>query len=189
MDGENDDIPLSALQHYLFCPRQCALIHVERQWAEDAATVEGRILHERADQPGASRRRGVRSVRSLPLRCVRLGLSGIGVSFLTDYGRFQARVEGPMIGDVLLRRRQYRASDEAAESVALVGAMVAGKAANQRAVLRRALRDHGGGGLLQRVRCTDPVRESGVPLYGVLAPSAVGRHQRSIVLPVRDSGG
>lgn len=86
MDGENDDIPLSALQHYLFCPRQCALIHVERQWAEDAATVEGRILHERADQPGASRRRGVRSVRSLPLRCVRLGLSGIAdvVEFRAD---------------------------------------------------------------------------------------------------------
>jgi CRISP-associated protein Cas1 len=68
---------------------------------------------------------------------------GIAVSFLTGYGRFQARVEGPMSGNVLLRRRQYRASDDAGESAALAGAMVAGKAANQRAVLRRALRDHG----------------------------------------------
>lgn len=86
MDGDNDEIPLSALQHFLFCPRQCALIHVERQWAEDAATVEGRILHERADQPGASRRRGVRSVRSLPLRHLRLGLVGIAdvVEFRAD---------------------------------------------------------------------------------------------------------
>jgi len=86
VDGDNDEIPLSALQHYLFCPRQCALIHVERQWAEDAATVEGRILHERADQPGTSRRRGVRSVRSLPLRHVRLGLVGVAdvVEFRSD---------------------------------------------------------------------------------------------------------
>jgi len=68
---------------------------------------------------------------------------GIAVSFLSEHGRFQARVEGPMSGNVLLRRRQYRASDDEGESAALAGAMVAGKAANQRAVLRRALRDHG----------------------------------------------
>ena len=50
-DPEVEDalIPLSALQHHLFCPRQCALIHVEGLWAEDAATAEGRILHERVD--------------------------------------------------------------------------------------------------------------------------------------------
>jgi CRISPR-associated exonuclease Cas4 len=41
-------VPVSALQHYLFCPRQCALIHVERIWTEDGATAEGRILHERS---------------------------------------------------------------------------------------------------------------------------------------------
>lgn len=68
---------------------------------------------------------------------------GIAVSFLSEHGRFQARVEGPTSGNVLLRRRQYRASDDAGESAALAGALVAGKAANQRAVLRRALRDHG----------------------------------------------
>lgn len=86
MDGENDEIPLSALQHYLFCSRQCALIHVEREWAEDAATAEGRILHDRADQPGVSRRRGVRSVRALPLRCDRLGIAGVAdvVEFRAD---------------------------------------------------------------------------------------------------------
>lgn len=69
-------LPLSALQHLLYCERQAALIHVERLWLEDAATASGRILHERADSPGADRRRGLRVVRSLELRCERLGLYG-----------------------------------------------------------------------------------------------------------------
>ena len=45
---EADFIPLSALQHYLYCPRQCALIHLDRAWEENVFTAEGRILHERA---------------------------------------------------------------------------------------------------------------------------------------------
>ena len=64
---EDDLIPLSALQHQLYCPRQCALIHVERAWAESAATVEGRLLHERTDRPGAGARGSVRVVRAMPL--------------------------------------------------------------------------------------------------------------------------
>lgn len=70
-------IPLSALQHYLFCPRQCALIHVERLWAEDIATAEGRLLHERTDSGRGERRPGVRIVRSMALRSFTLGVSGI----------------------------------------------------------------------------------------------------------------
>ena len=68
---------------------------------------------------------------------------GIALSFLTEHGRFVARVEGAQSGNVLLRRRQYRATDETAACAAIAGSMVAGKAANQRTVLRRALRDHG----------------------------------------------
>ncbi|WP_207455938.1 CRISPR-associated protein Cas4 [Azospirillum sp. SYSU D00513] len=75
--GEDEPTPLSALQHHLFCPRQCALIHVERQWAENAATAEGRVLHERVDQPGRSRRADVRTLRALPLHCRRLNLAGV----------------------------------------------------------------------------------------------------------------
>lgn len=45
-DG-SDPIPISALQHYLYCPRQCALIHIERQWLENIFTAKGRVLHER----------------------------------------------------------------------------------------------------------------------------------------------
>jgi CRISP-associated protein Cas1 len=48
-DAEEALMPISALQHYLFCPCQCALIHVERLWAEDGTTAEGHILHDRVD--------------------------------------------------------------------------------------------------------------------------------------------
>jgi CRISPR-associated exonuclease Cas4 len=64
------------LQHYLFCPRQCALIHVERIWAEDGATAEGRLMHERVDGGRPDRRAGVRTVCGLVLRSFALGLSG-----------------------------------------------------------------------------------------------------------------
>ncbi|PPU75949.1 CRISPR-associated protein Cas4 [Xanthomonas cucurbitae] len=73
---DDDLIPLSALQHYLYCPRQCALIHVERQWAENRQTAEGRLLHERADTPHAERRRGVRTVTAMPLLALELGITG-----------------------------------------------------------------------------------------------------------------
>ncbi len=69
-------IPLSALQHYLFCPRQCALIHVEQQWAEDAATAEGRLLHERVDAGGAESRPAVKVAHALALRSLSLGVTG-----------------------------------------------------------------------------------------------------------------
>ncbi len=70
-------IPLSALQHYLFCPRQCALIHLEQQWAENRYTAEGRILHERADRLGHERRRGVHTAMALPLASQAHGLTGV----------------------------------------------------------------------------------------------------------------
>lgn len=74
--GEDDLLPLSALQHLLFCERQCALIHVEGLWTENRLTAEGRHLHERADSGEAETRGPVRTVRSLPLRSLRLGLAG-----------------------------------------------------------------------------------------------------------------
>lgn len=77
-------LPISALQHYIFCPRQCALIHVEGLWAENRQTVEGNILHrkahgERAGPRGGGRaetRPGVRIVRGLALCSESLGLTG-----------------------------------------------------------------------------------------------------------------
>ena len=76
MFDEDEWIPLSALQHFVFCPRQCALIHVERQWAENRLTAEGRILHEKADSGFGESRGDLRIARGLALRSRRLGLVG-----------------------------------------------------------------------------------------------------------------
>ena len=74
--AESDLFPLSALQHFMFCSRQCALIHVEQIWVESGLTAEGRVLHERVDAGGAEKRRDVKRVLGLPIRCLRLGLVG-----------------------------------------------------------------------------------------------------------------
>ena len=68
---------------------------------------------------------------------------GICISLLSRSGRFRARVEGPVSGNVLLRRGQYRASDNPESTVAIARNVVTGKVLNQRTVVRRALRDHG----------------------------------------------
>lgn len=70
------------------------------------------------------------------------GERGVSVTFLSEHGRFLARVEGPVSGNVLLRREQYRRSESAQQSAALARAFVAGKIANERTVLQRAVRDH-----------------------------------------------
>lgn len=69
--------------------------------------------------------------------------AGITVSHLAPNGRFLARVEGQRTGNVLLRRTQFRVADDPARKAVIVQGIVAAKAANQRAVIRRALRDHG----------------------------------------------
>lgn len=75
--SEDELIPLSALQHLLFCERQCALIHTEQAWAENRLTVEGRHLHERVDEVGRESRGRIRTVFGLPVRSLRLGVSGM----------------------------------------------------------------------------------------------------------------
>jgi CRISPR-associated exonuclease Cas4 len=76
MFDEDSLLPLSALQHLLFCERQAVLIHVERLWAENPLTVEGRQLHERVDGAVGESRGEVRLARALALRSLRLGLVG-----------------------------------------------------------------------------------------------------------------
>ena len=71
-------LPLSGIQHFVFCRRQWALIHVERQWQENALTAEGKLLHNRADNPFFSEtRNGVITARAVPIASYRLGLAGI----------------------------------------------------------------------------------------------------------------
>ena len=75
---QDDLLPLSGIQHFLFCRRQWALIHIEQQWKENALTTEGRIMHKRADDPFFTEtRNGVITARSVPVASYRLGLSGI----------------------------------------------------------------------------------------------------------------
>jgi CRISPR-associated exonuclease Cas4 len=76
MYSEDDFLPLSAVQHFLFCERQCALIHLEQIWSENVLTAEGRITHDRAHEEQFETRAGVRIERGLPLRSVQLGLNG-----------------------------------------------------------------------------------------------------------------
>lgn len=76
MYAEDDLLPISALQHLLFCERQCALIHIEGLWAENRLTVEGRHLHDKAHDGPDETRAGVRLARGLSLRSLRLGLAG-----------------------------------------------------------------------------------------------------------------
>jgi CRISPR-associated exonuclease Cas4 len=76
MYSEDDLVQLSALQHLLFCERQCALIHIEQLWVENLYTAEGRIMHERVDSGRSESRGDVRLAFGLPLRSLRLGLTG-----------------------------------------------------------------------------------------------------------------
>jgi CRISPR-associated exonuclease Cas4 len=70
-------LPLSALNHLLYCERRAALIHVDGVWIENAHTTAGTILHERVDSAEETNRPGVRVVRALALRSERLGLYGV----------------------------------------------------------------------------------------------------------------
>jgi CRISPR-associated exonuclease Cas4 len=70
------DVPISAIEHYSYCPRQCALIHVEQTYEENVFTVRGRLAHERTDAAQPSVERGVRTLRGIPLWSERHGLRG-----------------------------------------------------------------------------------------------------------------
>ena len=74
--NESDLLPISALQHLLFCERQCTLIHIEQVWSDNEFTSEGNLLHERTHDGPDESRPGVRITRGLPVRSLQLGLSG-----------------------------------------------------------------------------------------------------------------
>ena len=73
MFTEEDFIQISALQHYVFCPRQCGLIHVEDVWHENVFTVRGDILHEKVDTDTYET---LKTVRGLRIHSTRLGIVG-----------------------------------------------------------------------------------------------------------------
>lgn len=71
-----DPIPISALQHWCYCPRQCALIQIEQVFADNLYTLRGQAVHKQVDQPGVETRAGLRVERALPVWNDRLGLIG-----------------------------------------------------------------------------------------------------------------
>ncbi len=73
---ESDLIMISALVHYIFCPRRCALIHIEGEWLENALTAEGRCLHQRAHHNAVETRPDCRRIFGMPLRSLELGITG-----------------------------------------------------------------------------------------------------------------
>ncbi len=75
--AEGQFLPISALQHLLFCERQCALIHLEGLWVDNRLTAEGRLLHKKVHDRGDELRGSARLVRGLELTSQRLGLYGI----------------------------------------------------------------------------------------------------------------
>jgi CRISPR-associated exonuclease Cas4 len=98
---QDDLLPLSGIQHFLFCRRQWALIHVEQQWQENALTAEGRIMHKRVDDPFFTEsRNGVITARSVPVASYRLGLSGVCdvVEFFPSPTRAERSVSGDEAG-------------------------------------------------------------------------------------------
>ena len=76
MPDTPDPISLSALQHWSYCPRQCALIHLEQAFAENVHTLRGQAVHARVDEPGLETRAGCKLERALPLWSEHLGLIG-----------------------------------------------------------------------------------------------------------------
>lgn len=76
MYSEDDLLQLSALQHFIFCERQCALIHIEQIWMENFFTAQGRVMHERAHSEKTESRGNVRVEFGISLRSLKLGLIG-----------------------------------------------------------------------------------------------------------------
>lgn len=74
---EDLEVPISAIEHYSYCPRQCALIHVEQTFEENVFTIRGRLAHERVVSGVEAVSRGVRTLRSVPLWSEKLGLRGV----------------------------------------------------------------------------------------------------------------
>lgn len=109
-EREGDPIPLSALQHAVYCLRQAALIHLERLWEENRFTAEGHQLHIAADRGDQRKVRGVRRVMSLPLAAPRLGIAGI--ADLVEFRRASDGAETPFPVEYKRGKAKLHRADE-----------------------------------------------------------------------------
>jgi CRISPR-associated exonuclease Cas4 len=76
MFDEDDLLPVSALQHFIFCPRRCALVHIEQAWTENQLTVEGDIVHGRVDEMSRESRATLIVSHGVGIRSLHLGITG-----------------------------------------------------------------------------------------------------------------
>ena len=90
--SEDDLLPLSGLQHFIFCKRQTALIHIEQAWSENVLTAEGKILHDKVHEGGSESRGEVRYEYALPLRSLKLGL--IAKADVVEFHRVNSATKG-----------------------------------------------------------------------------------------------
>lgn len=107
--AESEPIPLSALQHAVYCLRQAALIHLEGLWAENRFTAEGQVVHAKTDVPGSRQQRGIRRVTALPLASKCLGIAGVA-----DLVEFHQDGEGETAFPVEFKRgkpKRHRADE------------------------------------------------------------------------------
>lgn len=109
--GNMEPILLSAINQYLFCPRRCGLIHVDGVFVNNAYTLEGSFLHDKADTPGVENRAGVRIVRALPLYSKKLGLSG--KADIVEFHKQPDGTEVPLPVDYKRGPRRKWANDDA----------------------------------------------------------------------------
>lgn len=91
MFSESDYIMLSALQHYMFCKRQCALIHIEQLWQENFFTTAGKLMHERAHDAGCETRKNLHTARGLRLSSEKYGITG--VTDVVEFRRIEEKTE------------------------------------------------------------------------------------------------
>ena len=103
-EADGQVVPISALEHWSYCPRQCALIHVEQTYEENVFTIRGRLAHERTDAGEETSERGVRAVRSVALWSERLGLRG-------KADIVELRPEGPYPVEMKVGRRHGAHAD------------------------------------------------------------------------------
>jgi len=122
-NAEDQYLMLSGLQHFQFCRRQWALIHVEQQWEENVKTIEGQHLHQKADQPFIREKRGDKLiVRAMPIQSHELKISGICdvVEFVKDVNGIElsGREGSYLVYPVEYKRGKPKKGDEDALQLA-----------------------------------------------------------------------
>ncbi|MFN8524707.1 MAG: CRISPR-associated protein Cas4 [Chloroflexota bacterium] len=133
MDPDDFDVPISTIEHFSYCPRQCALIHVEQTYEENLYTIRGSLAHERADSGLSDVARGVRTLRSVPLWSARLGLRG-------KADLVELRAEGPYPVEYKVGIRHGPHADLQLCAQALCLEEMLGCAVHEGAVFYRAMR-------------------------------------------------